>query len=154
MPELRGELVFTLEGQVDFNSVHQLGDTPVGSRLVGGIAGGSFEGPRIRGEILPGYGDWMIVRPDGVRIGDIRMALRTHDGEIILVSYRAVMKVSPEVHASVRAGERVDESEYYLRSAPVFETASTEYGWLNEIVSVGIGTLTQAGFTNTVFAVL
>ena len=154
MPELRSELVLKLQGEVDFESVHQLGDTPVGSRLVGGIAGGSFEGPSLRGEILPGYGDWMITRPDGVRIGDIRMALRTHDGEIILVSYRAVMNVSPEVHARVRAGEHVDESEYYLRWTPVFETASTQHAWLNQVISVGVGTLTEAGFTNTVFAVL
>jgi hypothetical protein len=54
----------------------------------------------------------------------------------------------------VRAGEPVDESEYYLRSAPAFEAACAEDGWLNDIVSVGIGTLTKAGFTNTVFAVL
>src|SRR3546814_2150867 len=36
-------------------------------------------------------------------------------------------------------------SRYYLRIAPVFETASARYGWLNGLLAVGVGTRTDFG---------
>ncbi len=151
---LRTEYLFTIIGELDFGSLHQFGETPLGTRRIGGIAGGTFNGPKLAGQVLPGFGDWMVVRDDGTSVGDIRMALQTDGGELILASYKAKLKITPEVHARLRSGGAVDPSEYYLRSSPSLETASLEHGWLNDIVTVGRGTITDTGFTNTVFAVL
>jgi hypothetical protein len=40
--------------------------------------GGKFEGPKLRGEILPGGGDWEIVQSDSTAFLDTRYNLRTH----------------------------------------------------------------------------
>ena len=44
----------------------QLGTVPHGIRSIVPVTGGSFEGPRLRGKVLPGGGDWLLLRPDGV----------------------------------------------------------------------------------------
>ena len=41
------------------------GKTPYGSRNMIPITGGTFEGPGIRGIIVPGGWDWQLVRADG-----------------------------------------------------------------------------------------
>jgi hypothetical protein len=46
---------------------------------------------------------------------------------------------SPEVQARLVRNEPVDPGEYYFRTAPVFETGDARYGWLNNIVAVGVG---------------
>jgi len=44
----------------------KLGSVPHGSRVIAPITSGSFEGPRLRGKVLPGGGDWTLLRSDGV----------------------------------------------------------------------------------------
>src|SRR5262245_500066 len=44
----------------------QLGTVPHGIRSIVPVTGGSFEGPRLRGAVLPGGGDWLLLRSDGV----------------------------------------------------------------------------------------
>ena len=55
------------------------------------------------------------------------------------MTYRGIRHSSPEIAERIWSGEEIDPSEYYLRNAPFFETASDKYGWLNNIVSVGVG---------------
>ena len=82
------------------------------------------------------------------------MALETDDGALILMSYRGVRHASAEVSAKMARGEPVDRSEYYLRTAPFFETISERYAWLNHIVSVGVGGRMPNGAKYDVFEVL
>ena len=42
-----------------------VGAGPRGTRVTFPITGGSFEGDRLRGKVLPGGGDWVVKRPDG-----------------------------------------------------------------------------------------
>src|ERR1700730_9600262 len=51
-----------------------------GARRYYSAIGGSFEGPRLRGEVLPDGGDWLLTRPDGVLQQDARITLKTDDG--------------------------------------------------------------------------
>lgn len=44
---------------------HIIGMTPRGLRRVSPILSGSFDGPRLRGKVLPGGADWNLVLPDG-----------------------------------------------------------------------------------------
>ena len=44
----------------------RLGAVPHGTRVIAPITSGTFEGPRLRGKVLPGGGDWTLLRPDGV----------------------------------------------------------------------------------------
>jgi hypothetical protein len=73
---------------VDLDPRLTFGAGPYGNRVLFGSAGGSFDGPRLRGEVLPGGGDWALFRPDGAMALDVRLALRTHDGALVHVVRR------------------------------------------------------------------
>jgi len=49
--ELKYEFLYELERTLD--STIDLGKTPLGNRLIHPVTGGSFKGPKIKGEILP-----------------------------------------------------------------------------------------------------
>ena len=54
----------------------------------------------------------------------------------------------------IARGEQVAASEYYLRTAPFFETSSPRYAWLNKIVSVGVGERRPDSVVYEVFEIL
>ena len=114
----------------------ELGQTLWGRRRVIPIAGGDFEGPMLRGTILPGGADWQVVHPDGMATIDTRYTLQTHDGALISVATQGMRHGPPEVLARIAAGELVDPAEYYFRVSIRYEVAEAEYGWLNRIVAV------------------
>jgi len=132
-----------------------VGASPLGTRRIIPISGGSFEGERLRGIVLPqAAADWLLDRGDGSSQQDARVTLQTDDGALIYMTYRGVRFASPEVNARIARGERVDASEYYQRVAPFFETGSERYGWLNRIVSVVAGARIKKGVAYKVFEVL
>ena len=120
--------------------VLDIGDTPLGRRRIATVTGGEFEGERLRGTVVGApAGDWLLQRADGVTVLDVRLLLRTDDGEHIYMAYRGLRHGPADVMARLAAGESVDPATYYFRIAPVFETAATKYAWLNRIVAVGKG---------------
>jgi hypothetical protein len=52
-----------------------IGAGPHGARLTFPITGGSFDGERLRGKVLPGGDDWVVKRVDGVLELDLRITL-------------------------------------------------------------------------------
>ncbi len=153
MNELKSRHLFDIS--IALHPIQVLGKTPAGERRIIPVSGGSFSGDRLRGEILPHAGsDLLLTRADGSYQQDVRLALRTDDGALILMTYRGVRHSSPEVAARIAAGELVDASEYYLRTAPFFETGDARYAWLNNIVAVGSGERTPNGATYHVFEIL
>ena len=151
-PTLKSTLLW--RAHIDVEGFYDVGDTFRGHRTIVRVKGGWFEGPEIRGEILPGTGDWFLTRPDGTGEGDVRDTYRTDDGTIIYVSYRGILDISPDVWARIGAGEDVPASEYYLRGQPMFETGSGKYDWLNKIVAVSVGKQEAMGVTYDVFRIL
>jgi hypothetical protein len=127
---------------IDLNPPLVVGDGPLGRRIVFGAAGGSFAGPRLRGEVLPGGGDWSLFRPDGVMSLDVRLTLRTHDDALLHMTY-AGRWVTPSGWKT--EGHRIDPASYYFRTAVLFETGAPDYLWLNDIVCVGSGYLVEGG---------
>jgi len=119
--------------------VLDLGRTPYGERRIIPIVGGSFEGPRLRGRIIPGGADWQIIRADGVAELCARYALETHEGARILVRSDGLRHGPAEVVARLARGESVDPSRYYFRTTIRFETSSEELAWLNRILTVARG---------------
>lgn len=138
MKELKSRHLLTIT--MKLAPILELGDTPAGNRRVFTVLSGQFVGDRLRGEVLPqGGSDLLLVRADGSSQQDVRLILRTDDGALILMTYRGIRHASPDVSARIARGEQVAPSDYYLRTAPFFETSSPKYAWLNKIVSVGIG---------------
>jgi hypothetical protein len=102
--------------------------TPEGDRVIVYVTGGKFEGPRLRGEVLPGGGDWLLVRADGTGMLDVRVVLKTDDGETIYVTYRGFVRLVPRDEMSP------------VRTAPYFQASTKgKYAWLNSVQAVGEG---------------
>jgi hypothetical protein len=145
------EFLYTLTAELGPPAA--IGDTPHGQRLVVPVAGGTFEGPRLRGTIRPGGGDWLLIRPDGVGELDVRGTLETEDGALIYTHYRGYATDTPAVLPRWAAGEEVPREAYYFATTPYFETGSAQYSWLQRVVTIGIGTLVPGGVRYEVFAV-
>ncbi|MGC2688394.1 MAG: DUF3237 family protein, partial [Pseudolabrys sp.] len=74
MPEVNTEFLFTIALEIQ---VFSLGDTPYGSRRIFHFDGGSFEGPKFKGRVLPGGGGSSLIRRDDVLEVDVRLILET-----------------------------------------------------------------------------
>lgn len=117
----------------------EFGETPIGKRRVINILGGAVEGERVSGRILPGGADWQVIRADGVADISARYTIQTDTGSLVLVNSDGVRHGPPDVIARLAAGEPVDPSLYYFRTAMRFETAGADVAWLNRIIAIARG---------------
>jgi Protein of unknown function (DUF3237) len=131
-----------------------VGSAPCGDRRIAPIPEGEFEGERLRGVVLNGGSDWILVRPDQVWELNVRLVLKTHDGDLIGMSYRGLRHGPADIIDQVNRGEPVDPSAYYFRAAIFFETGSERHAWMNKLIAIGTGYREPAGPRHQVFEVL
>ncbi|MDZ4373982.1 MAG: DUF3237 domain-containing protein [Phenylobacterium sp.] len=137
--------------------IMDMGASPWTTRRIGYITGGRFEGPRLKGDILPGGGNWSTagVGDGGAAVGtfDARCVWRTDDGALIYMTYTGRTWVPPDVGAAFRdpAQPEVDPGRYRLRIAPVFETSDPRYAWLNAVLAVGVGERLTGGVRHFIY---
>lgn len=131
----------------------QVISTAAGSRMTFITTGGVIDGPRLRGEILPGGGDWLLVGSDGIGRVDVRATLRTHDGALIHYETRGVIKIPADGLDRLAAGQALPFAETYVRTTPRFETADERYAWLSEVVAVGYNVLSPNHIDYRIFRV-
>lgn len=144
---------FLVQVSADLDDPQTLSGTPLGTRRILHGMRGAFSGPGLQGELLPGGGDWVLLRQDGVAELDIRFTLRTDDEHLIYMHCSGIFDVSPQVSQRIRAGDNVDPAEYYFRTSPRFETGSEKYSRLNRLIAVGIGRRTASGMVTDIFAI-
>jgi hypothetical protein len=132
----------------------KLGAVPHGTRIIVPVAGGDFEGPRLRGKVLPGGGDWLLLRSDGVLELDLRITLETDDHAPILMTFQGVRHGAPDVIAALGRGEVVDPASYYFRTLPRFETSAEKYAFLNRLIAVGAGEARPDGAVHRIEEIL
>jgi hypothetical protein len=128
--------------------------TAIGARMVFIAKSGTFGGPRLRGEILPGGGDWLLVGSDRIGRVDVRAMLRTDDGALIHYTAGGVIKIPDDGLERLAAGERLPFEETYVRTTPRFETADERYAWLSELVILGHNELSTDHIDYRMYAVL
>ena len=109
-----------------------IGAGPRGTRVTFPITGGSFDGERLSGKVLPGGDDWTIKRPDGVMELDLRITLETDDGALIHMTFEGIRD------DGAPGGP-------YFRTVPRFETAEQKYSFLNRLLAVGTGEIRADG---------
>jgi hypothetical protein len=131
--------------QVAVVGPQKIGAVPHGVRVTAPIASGHFEGGRLRGRVLPGGGDWTLLRSDGVLELDLRLTLETDDGALIHMTSFGLRHGPPEVIAAIARGESVESSTYYFRTTPRFETSHPKYEFLNRLLAVASGDRRAAG---------
>ena len=146
---------FRVEG-----AIMSIGRSPFSERRVGYVTGGEFTGTRLKGEILPGGGNWSLSSEplNGATYGafDARTVWRTHDGALVYVTYSGRSVVPDAVGKEFRdpnAGP-VDPSRYSVRIAPDFETSDARYEWLNGILAVACGQRMSWGIRHWMFQIL
>jgi len=148
MADLKSEFLFELRIPQRLSDIVDMGQTPV-SRLLYSVAqSGSFEGPRLKGVVLPlSGGDWSRVRADMSIAIDVRICLQTEDKANILMTYTGLLAANtPADFAYMIDATKPDDpagaaTRYYYRVACAFETGSGEYAWLNHTIAVGSGRL-------------
>jgi len=116
----------------------KIGAVPYGTRAIVSTAGGTFEGPRLRGTVVAGS-DWTLLRSDGVLELDLRITLQTDDGALINLTSFGLRHGPADVIAAIGRGETVDPASYYFRTTPRFETAVPKYAFLNRLLAVATG---------------
>jgi hypothetical protein len=130
------------------------GATRRGQRRIAPLASGTFTGPELNGNLLPGgSADWQILLEDGTALGDIRYTLQTDSGELLYVQSRSVRHGSAEVLGRLARGEDVEAREYTFRTATQIETAAPALEWLNKGVFVGVAGRLPAGVVYEIYLV-
>ena len=117
----------------------EVGPTPSGQRRLIPLLGGTVQGPKLNGSILPGGADFQSVRSPTFTDIHARYVIETDDGDRIYVENTGIRVASPEDIAALVRGEPVDPQRVYFRSAPRFETSAASWQWLNERLFVGTG---------------
>ena len=147
------DFVLLMTLQVTLGPPQKVGAGPHGTRTIVPITGGSFEGPLLRGRVLPGGGDWTILRSDGVLELDLRVTLETDDAARIQLASLGLRNGPIEVLAALARGEAVDPASYYFRTTARFETGDPKYAFLNRLVAVSTGDRKATGPIYTIYQV-
>lgn len=146
-------LSFLCSMALSVEKAHLPGKTPIGNRRIIRVTGGKLEGERFNATVIPGGDDWITVREDGTIIQDVRILLETDDGALILMTYRGIRTGPKDVLQRLDNGENVDPSEYYFRTAPIFETADERYAWLNRQLFISTGIRLPTGVQYSIYSV-
>lgn len=153
------ETEFLFEARVKlYQPFLNVGDTPEGRRHIFFVEGGTFEGPRLRGSVVPNSGaDWVRVRPDGTGHLDVRFCLETEDRALLYLSWYGRFHCTPEnadyALDLAKPDDPAGADRYYFRAAPQFETGDPRYAWLNGILAVTKSRTGGGGVVHRVFAV-
>jgi hypothetical protein len=132
-------LAFAFELRVKVAAPVEIGQVPGGRRRIVSILGGTFEGPAIKGTVVPGGADWQMIRADGFSELDTRYMLQTDKGQIVYVQNAGIRHAEPAVMEKLLKGETVDPKLVYFRTVPKFETAAPDLQWLARSVFIGTG---------------
>jgi hypothetical protein len=151
MLEINTKFLFTIALEIQVSS---LGETPYGRRRIFHFDAGSFEGPKLKGKVLPGGGGRSLIRRDDVMEVDVRLVLETDDKHQIYTAWKGIRHGPKEVMERLYRGEMVDPQDYYFRATPYFETGSEKYDWMNRVCSIAKGSLSANARTLDVFQVL
>ena len=129
--------IFTVHAELA--AIMNLGRTPYGERRIIDITGGTVQGAKLNGHILPGGADWQIVRSDGAADIKARYTIEADSGARILVTSDGLRHGPPAVLERLARGDSVDPALYYFRTVMRFETAGADVDWLNRILALARG---------------
>ncbi|KAI0470402.1 hypothetical protein GGR56DRAFT_678739 [Xylariaceae sp. FL0804] len=132
-------LKFLFHLECDMEAFRHIGAGPYGDRSTVIFKGGRFEGPRLRGEILPGGGDWEIVRTQG----DIQTAhlntrynLVTHDGAAIYLQTTGTRTGPRSILEKLGEDTSITADQFRMRLHLTMETGDPRYSWVNSGVFI------------------
>ena len=129
------QLEYLATYHADLKDPQAIGKAQYGTRVIYDVTGGTLEGPKLKGKILPTGADWILIDDNGVGRLDVRTTFETDDGALIYVQYFGILVMDSDTAT-------IEETQYgdlYFMTQPRFETGDERYQWLNNIVVVGEG---------------
>jgi Protein of unknown function (DUF3237) len=114
-----------------------IGPTPEGLRVNVYVTTGEVVGPKLRGRFRPVGGDWLLIRPDGIGVLDVRATMELDDGALVYTNYGGVAELGPDGYAQFMQGKPPASAD--LKIVPRYHTSHADYIWLNRLQCVGIG---------------
>lgn len=139
--------------EVEASPPVDMGPVGAGARRLIPLAGGRVTGA-IEGEIIPGGADWQTIHDDGNLSLEAHYAFRTASGAVVEVLSSGVRAGPRDVLEQLIAGEPVDPSRYYFRTAIRFRTGAPELAHLNFRLAVARGERRKGGVRLEVFEVV
>lgn len=116
------ETEFVMQLKVTLDAPYVVGETPHGRRTVIPITGGTFEGPRLKGTIIPGGADWQLAKGSRTEVEAI-YSIKTDDGVYIHIRNRGIINMGKDANGN---------PSFYFKCAPQFEAPEdSPYAWLN-----------------------
>ncbi len=138
------ELEYVVRLNVTLGQAFTVGDNGKGTRTIIPITGGTFQGPDIKGEVLPGGADYQM-QCDGRTEIEAIYCIRTDDGVSIHVRNCGIIKMG-------------GQGGMYFRCAPKFEAPKdSKYSWMNEslfLCQPGFGSAVPAAASHSMFGEL
>lgn len=129
-----------------------IGQTPFGERTTYIVGAGTFAGPRLRGRILAGGGDWFVRGADDLARLDVRKTFETDDGALIHVSYIGLYKFNAAVSRALAEGLDARFGDTLFLAQVQFETGDPRYAWLNETLAEAEARETSTGVEYQLYA--
>ena len=134
------EYLFTINAKLADKPPVVLKDAPGGTKVLVTVAGGTFEGPKMRGVIADSAaGDWVTLHADGTMKLDVRLVMTTDDGASIYMTYSGF-------------GKRQADGSSMIRTAPQLLTGDERYAWVNTLQCAAHGTTGKGDVTYVVYA--
>jgi hypothetical protein len=116
--------------------------SPLGDRLAWQVSTARLYGPRIEASLAAPGMDWIRLGPDGLRRQDLRVTLRTDDGETILFSYdNGLIRADDTFTAALAQGRETAFGDHYMHMVARFDTGTGRYAWLTRSLFIGAGRL-------------
>lgn len=136
------KLEYVMELLVKCEGTYEVGPTVQGRRVVIPIVGGTFEGPRIKGEVIPGGADYQKIDDQHNRTElEAIYSIRTDDGVNIHVRNCGILTN--------------DENGFYFRLTPKFEAPwDSKYSWLNNGIYICVPGFPEGFISLKIYKVL
>ena len=120
------ETEFVFEASIKRGDPMEVGPSKLGSRRVVNLLGGTFDGPKMNGEVMVGGTSLYVTRDDGVVMVDAQYVLKTNEGAMIFTRNEGLIAPGPEGAAP------------YIRTTASFEAPTGKYDWLNKALFLGV----------------
>jgi hypothetical protein len=143
------EHLFTFTAAIGQNV--PIGAGPYGNRAIAAVTGGTFEGPGLRGTILPPGADWVLIDESGRGRIDVRLIFRTDDGANLYVTYTGVLELNDAIAKALTGSGETQFGDNYFVTQLRIETGAAKYAHLNYAVAIGEGRMLPSQVQYRVF---
>jgi hypothetical protein len=120
---------------VQMKPPESFGDGPDGMHLTYRMESGEIRGPRLNGKTRGG--DWIVLRRDGVAIGDSRVTFEMDDGALLLARYSGMIDTGPDGYERALRNEFAPSPPVVM--TPTFVTSHPRWLWLNRLQCIAVG---------------